>query len=305
MSADPSLLSRREMLITPVAMMVASTASAAGTMSLAIHQNTSATAGYRASLEGWARAGIRNVEITAALLDGFLKTETLAAAKRVLTDNGLTPVSAACGVGGLWEPNSNHSASLENLKRRCEQLTELGLTHIYAPVGGTQKFVEDDYKTGVDQMRKVGEVAQQFHVTMMAEFTRASSFIATLTTALRVVRAAAHPNVKPLFDCYHFWSGNNKLEDLDLVKPGEIGHVHFQDVPDIPRELLDQTTRVIPGEGVSPLTAILRKLSDKAGYSGSLSVELFLPKYQQGDPYEVARDIRQKAEAVMRRASVL
>jgi len=302
-----SLLSRREMLVTPVAMMIAAEASAAGKMSLAIHQNTSAAAGYRASLEGWARAGIKNVEITAALLDGFLKTDTLAAAKRVLTDNGLTPVSAACGVGGLWEPNSKHAASLDNLKRRCEQFTELGLSHIYAPVGGmpAQKFVEDDYKIGADQMRKVGEVVKQFNLRMSAEFTRGSSFISTLPTMLRVTRAAAQPNVKPLVDCYHFWSGNNKLEDLDLLKPGEVGHVHFQDVPDMPRELLDNTTRLIPGEGVSPLTAILKKLSDKGGYNGALSVELFLPKYQQGDPYEVARDIRQKAEGVMRRAGVL
>jgi 4-hydroxyphenylpyruvate dioxygenase len=305
MSADAARLTRREMLAAPLAMIVAAEASAAGRMSLAIHQNTSAGAGYRASLEGWARAGIRNVEITAALLDAFLKSETLASARRVLTDHGLTPVSAACGVGGLWEPNPNHAAALDSLKRRCEQFTELGLTHIYAPVGGMQKFVEDDYKTGIDQMRKVGDVAQQFRLMMMAEFTRGSSFISTLTTALRVARGAAHPNVKPLFDCYHFWSGNNKLEDLDLLKPGDIGHVHFQDVPDIPRELLDQTTRLIPGEGVSPLTAILKKLSDKGSYSGPLSVELFLPKYQQGDPYEVARDIRQKAEGVMRRAAVL
>jgi hypothetical protein len=34
-------------------------------------------------------------------------------------------------------------------------------------------------------------------------------------------------------------------------------------------------------------------------------VELFLPKFQQGDPYEVAREIRQKAETVMRQAEVL
>jgi 4-hydroxyphenylpyruvate dioxygenase len=258
------------MLVTPVAMMVAAEVSAAGKMSLAIHQNTSAAAGYRASLEGWARAGIKNVEITAALLDAFLKTDTLAAAKRVLTDNGLTAVSAACGVGGLWEPNSNHAASLENLKQRCEQFTELGLTHIYAPVGGMSKFVEDDYKTGADQMRKVGDVVKQFNLRMSAEFTRGSSFISTLTTMLRVTRAAAHPNVKPLVDCYHFWSGNNKLEDLDLLKPGEVGHVHFQDVPDVPRELLDNTTRIIPGEGISPLTAILKKLSEKGGYNGPL-----------------------------------
>jgi 4-hydroxyphenylpyruvate dioxygenase len=141
-------------------------------------------------------------------------------------------------------------------------------------------------------------------MTITAEFTRGSTFISTLRTMLAVTRAARHPNVKPLFDCYHFWSGNNKLEDLDTIRAGEIGHVHFQDVPDMPRELLDNTTRVIPGEGVTPLAAILRKLSAK-GYAGSLSVELFLPKYQQADPFALARDIRGKAEAVMRKAGVL
>jgi len=80
--------------------------------------------------------------------------------------------------------------------------------------------------------------------------------------------------------------------------------VHFQDVPDMPRELLDNTTRIIPGDGVSPLVRILRQLADK-GYAGPLSVELFLPKYQQGDPFEVAREIRQKAESVMRQARVM
>jgi 2-keto-myo-inositol isomerase len=298
------MLSRREMLITPVAMMVAAEAAAAGKMSLAIHQNTSAAAGYRGSLEGWARAGVKNVEITAALLDGFLKSDSLAAAKRVLTDNGLTAVSAACGVGGLWEPNPNHATALDNLKKRCEQFAELGLKHIYAPVGGMQKFTEDDYKTGGDNMRSAGDLVQQFDMRMTAEFTRGSSFIATLRTMLQVTRAAGHPNVKPLLDCYHFWSGNNKLEDLDLIHAGEIGHVHFQDVPDMPRELLDNTTRLIPGDGISPLTTILRKLSDK-GYAGPLSVELFLPKFQQGDPFAVASEIRQKAEGVMRKARVL
>jgi len=139
---------------------------------------------------------------------------------------------------------------------------------------------------------------------MMAEFVRGSSFISTLTTMLRMTRAAAHSNMKPLFDCYHFWSGNNKLEDIDRIQPGEIGHVHFQDVPDMPRELLDNTTRIIPGDGVSPLTTILRKLSDK-GYAGPLSVELFLPRFQQGDPFAVAQEVRTKSEAVMRAAGVL
>ena len=299
------MISRRVMILTPLALIAARTASAAsGKMTLAIHQNTSVGAGYRKSLEGWSRAGIKYVELTAALLDEFLKTDSLAAAHRVLTDLGLTPVSCACGVQGLWEPNPNHAAALENLKKRCEMFAALGLNRIYSPTGTTQKFTEDDYKAGVDNMREVGEIARQFRMTAMAEFVRTSSFISTLTTLLKMTRAAAHPNVASLLDCYHFWSGLNKMEDLDLLRPGEIAHVHFQDVPDIPRELLDNTTRFIPGDGITPLPRILRKLADK-GYAGPLSVELFLPKFQQADPFELAREIRQKAESVMRQARVM
>jgi sugar phosphate isomerase/epimerase len=141
-------------------------------------------------------------------------------------------------------------------------------------------------------------------MTAMFEFVRQSTFASTLLTLLSIARAAAHPNVGVLFDFYHFWSGNNKLEDMDAIRPREIAHVHFQDVPDMPRELLDQTTRVIPGDGVSPLNAMLRKLAEK-GYDGPLSVELFLPKFAEGDPFDVAHEIKAKAEAVMRRAGVL
>jgi 2-keto-myo-inositol isomerase len=298
------MLSRRTLLMAPLAVMAARTVSAAGKMTLAIHQNTSSAAGYRRSLEGWARAGIKNVELTNNLLDEFLKSDSLPAAKRVLTDLGLTPVSSACGVFGLWEPNPKRAAQLDAFKKRCEQFASLGLTKIYSPTPTTEKFTEEDYKRGVANMRENGDIAKQFGMVVMAEAVRTSTFIGTLPTMLKMMREAGHPSVAPLLDFYHFWSGLNKLEDLDRIRQGEIGHVHFQDVPDMPRELLDNTTRIIPGDGVSPLNRMLRTLADK-GYAGPLSVELFLPKFQQGDPYEVAREIRQKAEAVMRRARVM
>src|SRR5712671_6296641 len=105
------MLSRRAMLLTPLAVIGSRTGSAAsGKMTLAIHQNTSAGAGYRASLEGWSRAGIKYVEITNTQLDGFLKTNSLTDARQLLMDLGLTPVCAACGVGGLWTPGPDRPA---------------------------------------------------------------------------------------------------------------------------------------------------------------------------------------------------
>jgi sugar phosphate isomerase/epimerase len=297
--------SRREMLAAPVALAATAAIPAppVGKMTLAIHQNTSSGAGYRKSLEGWARAGIKNVEVTNVLLDDFLKTDDLAAATRVITDLGLTLVQAATGVTELFEPNPNRDAALDNLKKRCEMYAKMGLNRVYSPTTCSKKVSEDDYKAGVDNIFDAGEVAKQFDMTLRIEFLRTSTFISTLPTLLKMTRAALHPNVEPMLDCYHFWSGLNKFEDLDTIRFAEIGHVHFQDVPDMPRELLDLTTRIIPGDGISPLTRILQKLQEK-GYTGPLSVELFLPKFQQGDPFEIAREIRVKSEAVMRQAGV-
>jgi 2-keto-myo-inositol isomerase len=298
------MLSRRLVLLAPLAEVVASAASTSGKMTLSIHQNTSRAAGYRKSLEGWAKAGIKHVELTDAMLEEFLKTDDLAAARRVVTDLGLTPVSCASVLPDFWIPNPNRAAAMETWKKRCDQFSSFGLTKIYCPAVTSRKVTAEDYKGAVDCIREGGEAARQYKMTAMIEFARNSSFISTLTTALKLIREAAHPNVHPMLDCYHFWSGLSKFEDLDLLRPGELAHAHFQDVPDMPRELLDNTTRLIPGDGISPLVRILRKLAEK-GYSGALSVELFLPEFTQGDPYEVARRIREKAEGVMRQAKVI
>ncbi len=303
------MLSRRDLLLAPAALLALrqldTPLQAQGRrMTLCLHQNTSSRAGFRGSLEGWARAGVTHVELTNGLLDGFLKTESLATARRVVGDLGLTAVGGACGVLGLVEPNPERAAALDSFKQRCAQWAELGLPIIYATTITSVKPTADDYKTAADRVREAGEIAQQHKLTLLFEFTRNSTFASTLPTILSITRAAGLPNVGPLFDCYHFWSGYNKLEDLDLLRPGEIRHVHFQDVADMPRELLDMSTRVPPGDGVTPLVPILRTLAEK-GYAGPLSVELLAPKYSGADPFEVAREIRAKGEAVMRAAGVL
>jgi sugar phosphate isomerase/epimerase len=101
----------------------------------------------------------------------------------------------------------------------------------------------------------------------MIEFARTSTHLATLSSSLKMIREAAHPNVRPMLDFFHFWSGLSKFEDLDMIRPGEIAHCHFQDILDTPRELIDNNGRVIPGDGAAPIVAILKKLAEKQ-YSG-------------------------------------
>jgi len=274
-------------------------------MKLSIHQVTSLAAGFQRSLEGWQKAGVKNVELTAGALDDFLKSNTLSAARHVLDDLGLTAVSCgAPNMGAIWLSGEMRSAALDNLKSQCDRFAVFGTKHIVCPTGTNKQIDANDYAAARENIREVGDIAKQFGMTVALEFTRNSPFISTLPTALKLTRDAAHPNVRPMIDTFHFWAGPSKVEDLDLIRPGEIAHVHLEDVPDEPREMLTDPSRMIPGDGTAPLAAILRKLATK-GYSGALSVELFAPRFQQGDPYEVARTIRQQTERLMRQANVI
>ena len=297
------MLPRRTVLAAPLALAAGPAMAATGKMTLSMHQYTSAGAGYQKSLEGWARAGITHVEPAASLLDEFLKKDTLASAKRVLTGNGLKIVSGAIGVTGLWDPNPKFAENLDAFKKRCEQFAGLGAPLVYSPCATAAKFTQDDYARGVDNIRQVADIARQFNLKVGAEFVRSSTYMASLPTALRLHREAAHASFGIVFDCYHFWSGPSKFEDMDAIRPGEILHAHLNDTQDLPRELLDLQSRVIPGDGVAPLARILRKLVDQ-GYAGPISVELFLSKYQQADPFTLAQEIKRKSEATFRQARV-
>jgi 2-keto-myo-inositol isomerase len=295
------MVTRRSLLGAGVALPLP--AAPAGAMYLCIHQTTSAGSTFRSSLEGYARAGIRYVEVIPPLVEEFLKRESMASAKRLIADLGLKAVSCS-GVRGLAEPNPRRAEALEQLKHIAGLAAELSIDRIVCPCGTNEKFTNEDYARGVENLREVGETAGPLGVTAMLEFMRGSTFIGTLPTSLKMTRLAAHPNLRPMLDCYHFWAGLSKFEDLDLLHEGEIHHVHFQDVPDVPREQLDNGTREIPGTGVLPLVRILRKLAEK-NYRGPLSVELFYPRFQNGDPYEVALQIRRTAEPILRQAGAL
>jgi 2-keto-myo-inositol isomerase len=301
------MLSRRAILAATLLAQVAQSVEAAGRnipdLRLAMHQNTSRAAGFRGSLEGWKRAGIRYVELSDVLLDQFLARDTLAAATKLLGDLGLTPLSAGAVLPDVWIRGPDRVASLEILRRRCEQFVALGLDKFYCPSITNRPVTRADFDATPACIREVGDIAQGFGLTAMIEFARTSTHLSTLASTLQVIRAAGHPAVKPMLDFFHFYSGLSKLEELDLLKPGELAHVHFQDTAAGPRELVDNDSRLIPGDGVAPIARILRTIVAK-GYAGALSVELFRSEFVDGDPQQVADRIRRKCDAAIRSASL-
>ena len=197
----------------------------------------------------------------ARLLDDYLKTDTLASAKRLLTDNGLKIVSGVVGVTGLWEPNPNFAENLDAFRKRCEQFAELGAPLVYSPCATSAKFTQDDYEVpGQHSENSRGRspvqnesrcrVRTQFHIPGL------------VTNGAAAPSRGGASEFGVLFDCYH--SGRGRASSrIWHDPPGEIIHAHLNDTQDLPRELLDLQTRVIPGDGVAPLARILQQTRGK------------------------------------------
>jgi len=146
----------------------------------------------------------------------------------------------------------------------------------------------DDYHLAAERLQRVAELAARYKVRIALEFLARSALLGSLLTTLGVMREARQDNVGLCLDTFHVFAGISKLEDLDELRPGEVEHVHFHDVPgSIPRELLRDPDRIPPGQGVIPLERVTAALH-RIGYSGNLSTELFGTKYQKGDPRSIA-----------------
>jgi len=81
--------------------------------------------------------------------------------------------------------------------------------------------------------------------------------------------------------------------------------LHMNDYPaDPPRDKIADRDRIMPGDGIAPLTQILCDLRDKDGQT-VLSLELFSQVYWEKDPLEVAKTGLAKMKAAVEKALAL
>lgn len=267
-------------------------------MFVCMHGATGSMYDFRTAMEGWARAGIQAVEPDLPNVQRFARQESPQAARRLLDDLGLRAVSSSNQLF-LEESGPRRAQSIEDLKWKVELAEIIGADRIVIPSAASEPHTIDDYPEVISNLREAADIAAPHGVTLMVEFTRLSTLINNLRTALRVVREANHPNLRVMMDTFHFWSGMSKFQDLDRLEDGELHHLHFEDVPDEPPlEVFGQPDRVFPGEGIAPLARIVEVLKSK-GYAGPASLEMFSPQVRAMDPYDQAMRARETIEPLI------
>ncbi len=104
-----------------------------------------------------------------------------------------------------------------------------------------------------------------------------------------------------LDSCHWHASGGGSLDEFPVDR---LAMVHLNDAPAKEPRAIEDADRLLPGEGVIPLRALLADLIAR-GYAGPVSLETFNPDHWRLDPAAVAADGRAALARLFAEASTV
>ena len=220
--------------------------------------------------------------------------------RKQIEDAGLSVASVIGFAEWIVDDESQRAKGLENAKRDMELTQQIGGKRIAAPPAGATKQAGLSLKHAAERYRVLLDAGKQIGVVPQLELWGFSAVLSRLSELMYVAIESGHPDACLLPDVYHLYKGGSDFAGLRLVNGRSIHVLHLNDYPAKPdRQSISDADRVYPGDGVAPLSTILRDLHE-IGFRGMLSLEVFNREYWKQEAVAVARIGLEKMKAATR-----
>jgi sugar phosphate isomerase/epimerase len=208
---------------------------------------------------------------------------------------------------GLWdgmpEGDEAFAASLPMSRKRMKLAADLGSPYVAAlPLPDRENFNLADGAIRYRELVKIGR--EEFGIQPIMEFVSVFKSVTRLGQAAAIAFDADTPHSYILPDTFHMWKGGGGFAAIARLQGDFIADFHWNDVPPgvQPHEANDGT-RIMPGDGILPLTQCLKDLK-AIGYNRPLSLEIFNKEYWAMDGKKVCEIGLQKMLANVAKAEV-
>lgn len=270
--------------------------------------NTSTIRGHHLGIEGElelaAKAGYTAVEPWLQPINDYIKSgKSLKDLRRRIDDLGLKIMSAIAFPQWIVDDDATRAKGLEQAAQDMDTIAQLGGTRIAAPPAGVPKEAAPlDLKKIAERYRAMLELGDKTGVVPELEFWGPSPHLHSLSQAMYVAMESGHSKACILADVYHLYKGGSSIDTLHLANGASIVTLHMNDYPaDPPIDKINDSFRVFPGDGIAPLSKILRTLRD-SGARTTLSLELFNQDYWRQDALKVAQAGLEKMKTAVEKA---
>lgn len=249
-------------------------------MNVCISQATTLPSEGIEDLTAYAEIGATGAELWLTKIEKYLELHPLEELKTFFQTQKLLPAAASYQGGLLLSQGEQRKSAFDLYRRRLELCQALGVPTMVLVADFAQRFDATALQRAVISLKQAGQWAAGFNVRLALEFRGSDTFCSCLETALLLTQQAGEPNVGICLDWFHYYKGPSKADDLALLNNANLFHVQVSDVAGIPRELMTDSDRVMPGDGdfsFGPLVQTLQKIN----YDGWVSLEVFNPVFWQ------------------------
>ncbi len=254
-------------------------------------------------IEVTARAGYQAIEPWIEAIEKYQKEGgSLPDLKQRIADLGLTVESAIGFPQWIVDDDAKRAQGLERAKFEMDLVAQVGGKRLAAPPSGATDLPRLDLAKAAERYRVLLAAGDQIGVVPQLELWGFSKNLSRLGECACVAIETGHPKACVVADIYHLYKGGSEASGLRLLSKNAIHVLHMNDYPaDPPREKIDDSYRVYPGDGVAPVTDILRALHENGGQT-VLSLELFHRKYWEMDALEIAQAGLEKIKTAVAKA---
>jgi sugar phosphate isomerase/epimerase len=259
--------------------------------------------GLAKEIEVAAKAGYQAIEPWISSIEEYAKGGgSLRELRQRISERGLTVESAIGFTQWIVDDDAARAKGLERIKVEMDMLAQIGGKRLATPPSGATDKPGLDLMKAAERYRALLELGDQMGVVPQLELWGFSRNLHRLGQCLFVAIETGHPKACVLADVFHIYKGGSSFHGLSLISAKALQVFHLNDYPsDPPRDKINDSFRVYPGDGSAPLTPILRDLYSTGGQK-VLSLELFNRKYWEQDALEVARTGLEKMQTAVKRA---
>lgn len=264
--------------------------------------------GGPAIVRSGARAGFRLTEASARGLINFVAADP-SALRTLLTENDVTPIH--CGwSAGLRSSRDDFEAALPCAAEEMAFAASYGCTGgtLVLPFRREPGLPDPDEADTLDRIGRIADQAAAHGLMAVLEFVglhipdAPAHTYHSLAATRRMLDRVRRSNVGVLLDSYHWYLSGGTVDEIAALPAGLPLFVHINDAPPGDVAALDDSMRVLPGEGVIDLDAFLGAIAAR-GYDGPVSVELFSERLRAMPPDEAARRAYDATAAAIKRAT--
>jgi len=251
-----------------------------------------------------AKVGYQAIEPWIRELDQYVSSGgSLKDLGKRIKDAGLVVPSAIGFAEWIVDDDARRQKGLEEARRSMDLVQQIGGTRLAAPPVGATNQTDLNLLQAADRYRVLLEIGVKTGVIPQVEVWGFSKSLSRVGETALVALECGRPEACILPDVYHLYKGGSDFTGLKLLAGTSFHMLHLNDYPGrLSRAEITDAHRVYPGDGVAPLTELLRDVR-RMGFRGFLSLELFNRDYWKQDAALVARTGLEKMKAAVAKST--